>query len=208
MLEASVDRIQDNLSIVRENLENLFLRAPVTGQLTSLNAEIGESKRRGERLGQIDILDGFKVRAAVDEFYIARLQEGRYGGFELGDNTYRLVVTKIYPEVRDGRFQIDMEFDGEAPEGIRRGQSVHVRLELGDLAESVLLPRGAFHQTTGGRWVYVVEPNGEFAVKRTIRLGQQNPRVCEVLEGLEPGERVVISSYENYGDVEKLVFKD
>jgi HlyD family secretion protein len=207
MLEASVERIQGNLTIVRRNLENLFLRAPVSGQLTSLNAEIGESKRRGERLGQIDILDGFKVRAAIDEHYISRLEIGLHGSFDLSGQTYSLEVTKIYPEVRDGRFEVDLEFDGESPQSIRRGQSVHVRLELGDLTECVLLPRGAFYQKTGGRWAYVLEETGEIAVKREIRLGQQNPRVFEVLEGLEPGDRVVTSSYDNFGDVDKLVLK-
>ncbi|MEE8576399.1 MAG: HlyD family efflux transporter periplasmic adaptor subunit [candidate division Zixibacteria bacterium] len=207
MLEASVDRIQANLAIVRQNIENLFLRAPVSGQLTSLNAEIGESKRRGERLGQIDILNGFKIRAAIDEHYIARLEVGLKGSFNLSDETYLLSVTKIYPEVRDGRFEVDLKFVSEPPVELRRGQSVHVRLELGDLTESVLLPRGAFYQKTGGRWIYVLDESGDFAVRRDIRLGQQNPNVFEVLEGIEPGEKVVTSSYANFGDVDKLVLK-
>jgi HlyD family secretion protein len=207
MLEASVERIQANLAIVRQNMENLFLRAPVSGQLTSLNADIGESKRRGERLGQIDILDGFKVRAAIDEHYISRLEVGLHGNFKLSEETYSLKVTKIYPEVRNGRFEVDLEFDREAPESMRRGQSVHVRLELGDLTECILLPRGAFYQKTGGRWVYVLDETGDLAIKREIRLGQQNPNVFEVLEGLHPGDRVVTSSYDNFGDVDKLVLK-
>jgi HlyD family secretion protein len=208
MLEASVERIQANLEIVKQNLENLYLRAPVSGQLTSLNAEIGESKSRGERLGQIDILDGFKVRAQIDEHYITRLEIGLDGAFDLSDETYQLGVTKIYPEVRDGRFAVDLEFQGDFPEDIRRGQTVHVRLELGDLTECILLPRGGFYQTTGGRWVYVLDANGEQAVKRDIRLGQQNPRMFEVLDGLRPGERVITSSYDTFGDVDKLVLND
>jgi HlyD family secretion protein len=208
MLEASVDRIQANLEVVRQNVENLYLRAPVTGQLTSLNAEIGESKVRGERLGQIDILDGFKVRAGVDEHYIVRVQQGLSGEFDLAGQTYELVVSKVYPEVRDGRFEVDLEFVGDAPVDIRRGQTVHVRLELSDLTECVLLPRGGFYQSTGGRWAYVLDGSGGFAIKREIRLGQQNPRMFEVLEGLEPGDRVVTSSYDNFGDVDKLVLSD
>jgi len=208
MLEASVDRIQANLDVVRQNLENLYLRAPVTGQLTSLNAEVGESKVRGERLGQIDVLDGFKVRAGVDEYYIVRVERGLSGEFDLAGQTYELVVSKVYPEVRDGRFEVDLEFVGAAPVDIRRGQTVHIRLELSDLAECVLLARGGFYQSTGGRWAYVLDEAGEFAIKRDIRLGQQNPRMFEVLEGLEPGDRVVTSSYDNFGDVDKLVLND
>jgi len=208
MLEASVDRIQANLNVVRQNLENLYLRAPVTGQLTSLNAEVGESKVRGERLGQIDILDGFKVRAGVDEYYIVRVEQGLSGEFDLAGQTYELVVSKVYPEVRDGRFEVDLEFVGAAPVDIRRGQTVHIRLELSDLTECVLLARGGFYQSTGGRWAYVLDEAGEFAIKREIRLGQQNPRMFEVLEGLEPGDRVVTSSYDNFGDVDKLVLND
>jgi HlyD family secretion protein len=208
MREASVERIGGNLEIVRQNLENLFLRAPVTGQLTSPNAEIGESKVRGERLGQIDILDGFKIRADIDEHYITRTQEGLHGEFDLAGESFELIVTKIYPEVRNGRFAVDMEFAGDEPREIRRGQSVHVRLELGDLTECVLLPRGGFYQSTGGRWAYVVDETGEIAARREIRLGQQNPRMFEVLEGLQPGDRVVTSSYDNFGDVDKLVLGD
>ena len=208
MLEASVDRIEANLNIVRQNLENLYVQAPVTGQLTSLNAEIGESKVRGERLGQIDILDGFKVRARIDEHYIARLELGLHGETDLAGETYRMTVRRIFPEVRDNRFDVDLEFEGQAPEGVRRGQSVHIRLELGDLTECTLLPRGGFYQSTGGRWAYVLDPSGEIAVRREIRLGQQNPRMFEVLEGLQPGDRVVTSSYDNFGDVDKLVLND
>jgi HlyD family secretion protein len=207
-LEASVARIQTNLGIVRQNFENLYLRAPVSGQLTSLNAEIGESKSRGERLGQVDILDGFKVRAGVDEHYITRVQIDLKGEFDLAGKTYELGITRVYPEVRDGRFEVDMEFLGEVPQDIRRGQTAHVRLELSDVSECVLLARGGFYQSTGGRWAYVLDESGEYAVKREIRLGQQNPRMFEVLEGLQPGDRVVTSSYDNFGDVDKLVLSD
>ncbi len=207
MLEASVSRIGANLDIVRQNMENLYLRAPVSGRLTSLNAEIGESKSRGQRLGQIDILNGFKVRAAIDEHYIARLDIGLKGECDLAGQTHRLAVTKIYPEVVEGRFEVDLEFESGAPPDIRRGQTVHIRLELGDLAEAVLLTRGGFFQNSGGNWAYVLDESGEFAVKRDIRLGQQNPRVFEVLEGLEPGQRVITSSYDTFGDADKLVMQ-
>jgi len=206
-LEASMKRMQTNLDLVREKLENLVIRAPISGQLTSLNAEIGESKSPGERLGRIDVLEGFKVRAAIDEHYIARIEIGRTGTFDLAGKSYKLIVRKIYPEVREGRFEVDMEFDGAFPQGIRRGQTLHIRLELGELSEAVLLPRGGFYQKTGGQWVYVLDKSGEFATKRPIRLGRQNPRVFEVLEGLEPGERVIISMYDSFGDMDKLILK-
>ncbi|MCK4417206.1 MAG: HlyD family efflux transporter periplasmic adaptor subunit [Candidatus Latescibacteria bacterium] len=206
-LEASVKRMQTNLGLVKQKLENLVIRAPIGGQLTSLYAEIGESKSPGERLGQIDVLEGFKVRAAIDEHYIARIEIGRTGTFDLAGKSYKLMVKKIYPEVREGRFEVDMEFDGASPQGIRRGQTLHIRLELGELSEAVLLSRGGFYQKTGGQWVYVLDPSGAFATKRPIRLGRQNPQVFEVLEGLEPGERVITSTYDSFGDIDKLILK-
>jgi len=208
MLEASVDRLETGLCLVRENLENLWLRAPVSGHLTSLNAEIGESKTQGERLGQIDVLDGFRVRAEVDEYYIARIAVDRVGTFELEDREHRLRVTKIYPEVTDGRFQIDLVFVDESPPDIRRGQTLRVQLQLGDRIECVVLPRGGFYTSTSGRWVYVLDDAGRSATRRDIRLGRQNPRVYEVLDGLAPGERVVISPYDELGDANRLILKN
>lgn len=206
-LDGSVTRLQANLGMTQHNLENLVIKAPVAGQLTSLNAEIGESKSPGQRLGQIDVLNNFKVRAAIDEFYIARINAGQKGDFDLTGTTYRLRITKVYPEVKDGRFEVDMVFDGTTPQGIRRGQTLQVRLELGDLSEALLVPRGGFYQKTGGQWVYVVDKSGSFAVKRNVKLGRQNPQVFEVLEGLEPGEQVITSTYDNFGDIDKLVLK-
>jgi HlyD family secretion protein len=206
-LDGSVTRLQANLEMTKHNLENLVVRAPVAGQLTSLNAEIGESKSPGQRLGQIDVLNNFKVRAAIDDFYIARINAGQKGDFDLTGTTYSLRITKVYPEVKDGRFEVDMVFEGAAPQGIRRGQTLQVRLELGDLSEALLLPRGGFYQKTGGQWVYVVDKSGSFAVKRNVKLGRQNPQVFEVLEGLVPGEQVITSTYDNFGDNEKLVLK-
>ena len=206
-LESSIDRLEMNLEMVKGNIENLTLRAPIGGQLTSLNAEIGQSKSSGQRLGPIDVLDNFKVRAAIDEFYIARINIGQEGEFDLAGNTFRLVIKKVYPEVRDGRFEVDMEFAGKPPQGIRRGQTLQIRLELGDLSEATLLARGGFYQRTGGQWVYVLDPSGENATKRNIKLGRQNPQVFEVIEGLQPGEQVITSSYDNFGDIDKLILK-
>lgn len=206
-LEASLNRMENNLSLVKTKLENLTIKAPVTGQLTSLNAEIGESKSQGERLGQVDVLDGFKVRAGIDEHYLSRINIGLEGQFDFASKTYKLVTQKIYPEIRQGRFDIDLVFEGEEPEGIRRGQTLHIRLALGDLEEAILLARGGFYQKTGGQWVYLVDDGGSFAEKHRIRLGRQNPQMFEVLEGLEPGQKVVTSSYDSFGDNEKLILE-
>ena len=205
---AAVGRMERNLEIIRRRLDNLTVRAPVTGQLTALDAEIGETKGSGARLGQIDILDGFRVRADIDEHYIARVDRGQRGQFDQDGAPFGLVIRKVYPEVREGRFKVDLVFEGEAPAGIRRGQTLHIRLELGDLEAAFQVARGGFYQATGGHWAYVLEPSGDRAVKREIRLGRQNPRVYEVLEGLQPGERVITSGYESFGDdMDILVLK-
>ncbi len=207
-LETGLERMTDNLEVVKSNLDNLVITVPVSGHLTSLNAEIGESKVPGERLGQIDVLDGFKIRVPIDEHYIVRINYGQKGEFTFADQEYHLVISKVYPEVINGRFEVDMEFVGDEPGGIRRGQTLHIKVELGDLAEAVLLDRGGFYQTTGGNWVYILNESGDFATKRRIRLGRQNPNYFEVLEGLEPGERVITSSYDSYGDIDKLIIKE
>lgn len=204
-LEASLVRMETNLEIVKQNMGNLILKAPVSGQLTSRNAEIGESKTKGERLGQIDVLDGFKILIAIDEYYISRISIGQKGTFTFDGKKHELRVGKVYPEVLNGRFEVDMEFVSEEPEGIRRGQSQHIRLELGDPGEGLLLARGGFFQKTGGQWVFLVDESEEYAVKQSIRLGRQNTEVFEVLEGLNPGDKVITSSYELFGEVEKLI---
>lgn len=204
-LEASLVRMETNLEIVKQNMGNLILKAPVSGQLTSRNAEIGESKTKGERLGQIDVLDGFKILIAIDEYYISRISIGQKGTFTFDGKKHELRVGKVYPEVLNGRFEVDMEFVSEEPEGIRRGQSQHIRLELGDPGEGLLLARGGFFQKTGGQWVFLVDESEEYAVKQPIRLGRQNTEVFEVLEGLNPGDKVITSSYELFGEVEKLI---
>jgi HlyD family secretion protein len=206
-LEASVKRMEANLILLKEQLENLTIKAPISGHLTSLVAEVGQSIAQGERLGQIDDVEGFKVRAQIDEHYINRVEVGRIGEFDFAGSTYQLKVQKVFPEVREGRFEVDLGFTGQEAKGIRRGQSIHIRLQLSELSEGILLARGGFYQTTGGNWVYILDNSGDFAVKRQIRLGRQNPQYFEVLEGLEPGEKVITSSYENYGDMERLVLK-
>jgi HlyD family secretion protein len=207
-LEASLKRMQNNLGLIKSKLENLTIRAPISGHLTSLNAEIGESKSRGERLGQVDVLEGFKVRAAVDEYHLSRIQRKLEGEFDFAGSTHKIVVDKIFPEIRDGRFNIDLIFSDSEPEGITRGLTSHIRLELGNLSDAILLPRGGFYQKTGGQWVYVLDEGGDFASKRDIRLGMQNPQMFEVLEGLEPGEKVITSSYESFGDNDILVLTE
>lgn len=206
-LEAGLKRMQDNLEIVKGKQEDLTIKAPISGHLTALNAEIGQSKSPGERLGHIDVLEGFRVRAAIDEHYLARIEIDRTGEFDWAGGSYELIIKKIYPEVREGRFEVDMEFKSKVPEGIRRGLTLHIRLELGDVSEAVLLARGGFYQTTGGNWVYVVDGDEKLATKRKISIGMQNPQFFTVLQGLEPGEKVITSSYESFGNMERLILK-
>ena len=206
-LEDSLDRMQSNLKVLKQKQDNLTIRAPISGQLTSFVAEIGESKSPGQRLGKIDMLEGFKVRAEIDEHYIARIERDRTGEYEFAGQTGKLVVKQIYPEVLNNRFIVDMEFLDKEPEGIRRGLTLHIKLELGDIAEAILLPRGGFEQTTGGNWVYVLDESGDFATKRRIKVNRYNPQNFEVTEGLEPGERVITSSYDSFGNMERLILK-
>jgi HlyD family secretion protein len=206
-LETSVKQMQHNLGLLKQQMENLTVRAQISGQLTSLPLEKGQSISQGFRLGQIDDVNGFKIHAEIDEHYINRIEKGKPGDFDFAGKTYQLKVNKVFPEVKDGKFKVDLEFTGEEPEGIRRGQSAHIDLQLSELSEAILLARGGFYQTTGGNWVYVVDQSGDFATKRVIRLGRQNPKHFEVLSGLEPGEKVITSSYENFGDMQRLVLK-
>jgi HlyD family secretion protein len=182
--------------------------APVDGQLTSLDAEIGESKNKGDRLGQIDVLSGFKVRVDIDEHYISRIFTGLMGDFTFANKTYQLRIKKVFTQVTNGRFQVDMEFVGSVPEGIRRGQTLQIRLALSDETEALLLPKGGFYQQTGGNWIFKVNQSGTTAYKADIQIGRQNPDYYEVLQGLNPGDKVVTSSYENYGNMDELVLKN
>ena len=200
-------RLRQNLGLVQATVNNLTVRAPIDGQLSLLDAEVGESKSPGARLGQVDAAGANKVRAAIDEHYIARVAQGQPATAEVAGRPYELYVRKVYPEVRSGRFEVDLVFRGAEPEGLRRGQSVRLRLQLGDPERALLLPRGAFFQHTGGRWVYVLGPDGREAVPRPVQLGRQNPQFFEVLDGLSPGERVVVSGYETYNDADRLVLE-
>ncbi len=202
-LEGTLDRTRTNLVMMKQNLENLSVKAPVSGLLSRVDVEIGSSITAGQNIGQIDDLNGFKMRVEVDEHYISRIFPGLEGSFEFNGGTTKLVVNKVYPEVRNGRFDVDMVFS-KIPDGIRRGQSVPVRLQLGKPAEATLLATGGFFSDTGGNWVYVLSESGATASKRNISLGRKNPQFFEVLSGLEAGEQVITSSYENFGDKDVL----
>jgi HlyD family secretion protein len=206
-LEESLERMRANLDVVKQKQENLTLKAPISGHLTSLNAEIGQSKAPGERLGRIDETGGFKVRATVDQHFIARVEVGKSGNFEHSGEEYDLTVSKIYPEIMDGKFVVDFDFKNSVPADLRRGLSLYIKLEEGIVSEELLLPRGGFFNRTGGNWIYVVDPSETCAVKRPIRLGMQNPEYFTVVEGLEEGEKVLVNGYENYGEKERLVIK-
>jgi HlyD family secretion protein len=203
----SYGRTQNALGVMRKKVGDLIVRAPVDGQLTSLDAEIGQSKNKGERLGQIDVLSGFKVRVDVDEHYISRIYTGLMGEFTFAGKEYKLEIKKVYTQVNNGRFQVDMEFEGEVPQGIRRGQTLQIRLALSDETTALLLAKGGFYQQTGGNWVFKVSESGNTAYKVDVQLGRQNPDYYEVLQGLKPGDRIVTSSYENYADMQELVLK-
>jgi HlyD family secretion protein len=204
-LDESIRRMNQNINIARSTLNNLYIVAPISGQLSTLKAEVGESKTAGENIGQIDDLNGFKVKANIDEHYISKVYPGLKAEFDFNGKTFPVSVSKVFPEVQNGQFQVDLDFpEGQAPEGIRRGQTLQIRLHLSGGDQALLIPRGGFYQSTGGAWAFVVDKSGKFAEKRNLKLGRQNPQYYEVLEGLKPGEKVVVSSYDGYGDIEKL----
>jgi HlyD family secretion protein len=203
-LRASAASLTGSLDIARANLDALNLRAPVTGQLTSFNIQVGQSMNRGQRLGQIDSAGNNKLVAQVDEFYLGRVAEGQFASVEHGGRSYRLRVAKIYPQVTNGAFEVDLTFVGQEPAELQRGQTMQIRLTLGDPEPALLLPNGAFYNETGGNWVFVVTPDGGQAVKRQVRLGRRNAEFIEVLEGLDPGERVVTSPYTGFAERDRL----
>ena len=207
-VQSSYARTQNALELMRRKVADLVVKAPVDGQLTSLDAEIGQSKNKGERLGQIDVLSGFKVRADIDEHYISRIYNGQTGSFSFNGKSYKLTIKKVYTQVANGRFQVDMQFDEDVPEGIRRGQTLQIRLALSDEKQALMVPKGGFFQQTGGNWIFKVSEDGNTAYKADITLGSQNTEYYEVLSGLEPGDKVITSSYDNYGDVQELVLKN
>jgi HlyD family secretion protein len=198
---------QNALGVMRKKVGDLVVRAPVDGQLTSLDAEVGQNKPKGERLGQIDVLSGYKVRVDVDEHYISRVFIGLTGEATIANKDYKLKINKVFTQVNNGRFQVDMLFMDKVPEGIRRGQTLQIRLALSEEKQALLLAKGGFYQQTGGNWVFKLSGDGKTAYKVDVQLGMQSPDYYEVLSGLQPGYKVVTSSYENYGTMQELVLK-
>lgn len=203
-IAGQMSKLQDNLTLSLNSFENLLVRAPVAGQLTSLPVEIGENKIRGQRLGQIDVIDQYKIVAQVDEYYVTRVAPGQSARFTLAGQQYQASVLKVYPEITEGTFTVDLIFEGGTPDNIRRGQTLQLDLTLGNSVESLLLPLGGFIQDTGGNWVFVVDAEGNYAARRDIVTGRRNNRFVEVREGLSPGERVITSAYSQMGDVERI----
>lgn len=206
-IKANLDNMRKNLALVRQRVENLNVRATVDGQLGLLVPEIGQSIQRGANMGQINVLTSYKISALIDEHYIDRVRTQLTASLERQGTKFNLSVKRVYPEVRNGTFEIDMVFTDSMPDNVRTGQTYYISLELGQPKEAVLVPLGGFFQETGGQWIFVLDPTEEFASKRTISVGRKNPKYYEVLEGLEPGEKVIISGYESFGKNEKLVFK-
>lgn len=204
----NLDNMRRNLALVRQRVENLNVRATVDGQLGLLVPEIGQSISRGANMGQINVLTSYKVTAQIDEHYIDRIRTQLTATLDRQGSLFDLVVKRVYPEVRNGTFEIDMVFTGNMPENIRTGQTYYISLQLGQPKESVLVPLGGFFQETGGQWIFVLDPSEEFAVRRNISIGRKNPKYYEVLDGLQPGEKVIVSGYESFGKNEKLVFKN
>ena len=205
-MEGAIERMEENYQLVQERLENLTMRAPVSGQLSQLNAELGEQKSSGFRFGQIDVMDDYKVEAGIDEYHIRKVIRGQRAITLPMPQEYEMEVRRVYPEVIGGQFTIDLDFV-ELPLDIRRGQTVRFKLEMSEPNDAIIVPLGGFYQTTGGNWIYVVDASGDFAEKRPIRLGRKNLAYYEVLEGLQEGERVVTSSYETFNEADRLVFK-
>jgi HlyD family secretion protein len=204
-IDQSLNRMEQSLTAVQQIMDRLVVKAPISGQLSTIELNPGQSISQGERIGQVDILDDYKVRVGIDEYHLSRIKTGLEGSFNFNGNTHELAITKVYPVVENGQFQVDMEFDGESPTSLTRGQTLRIRLELSEVeTNTLLLDRGGFYQTTGGNWVFRVTEDGKRAVKQQIRLGSQNPDYFEVLEGLEPGDNVITSSYDTFGDNEVL----
>ncbi len=204
-MKDNLRNMEMNLKLVRQREESLHVKAPVDGQLTSLDVEVGQSVPKGGKIGQIDILTSFKVVAQIDEHYIDKVRVGLKALLDRNGKEYKLRIRKILPGVRKGRFEVQMIFDGKTPPNMHTGQTYYIRLQLGNPVKTVLLPRGSFFQTTGGQWIFVVSKDGKSAEKRHIKIGRQNPKYYELLEGLKPGERVVISGYESFGNNNRLI---
>ena len=205
-MRESLDNMRTNMMMIRRRKDNLTIKAPIDGELGLLDVVLGQSVATGSKIGQINNLDSYKIEAQIDEHYIDRITAGLEATFERQSERYQAQIRKVYPEVRDGKFKADFKFVGQQPENIRSGQTYYLNLQLGQPVEAVLIPRGAFYQKTGGKWIYVLSPDGTKAMRRDIRIGRQNPQYYEVIEGLESGERVITSSYDNFGESDVLVF--
>ncbi|MDY0084520.1 MAG: HlyD family efflux transporter periplasmic adaptor subunit [Bacteroidales bacterium] len=206
-IDQSMDRLYNNLELLKASLDNLTVKAPADGQLSSFSIEVGQTANSGEHLGQIDNPDEYKLRANIDERYISRVSIGQEAEFDFGGKTYLLTIQKIYTDVTAGSFQVDLFFENGYPDHIKRGQTLQLRLKFSSQTDALIVRRGGFFQKTGGNWIYVLDASEEFAVKRPIRINRQNILYYEVLEGLEAGEKVIISSYDNFGDKDRVVFK-
>ncbi len=206
-MQESLDNMRLNMQMIRKRKDNLIISAPIDGEIGLLDVVLGESVSSGGKIAQINNLDSYKIEAQIDEHYIDRVSPGLEADFERQDESYRAVIRKVYPEVRDGKFKADFKFIGGQPENIRTGQTYYLNLQLGQSKEAVLVPRGTFYQKTGGRWIYVLTADGSKAYKREIKIGRQNPQYYEVLDGLQPGEQVITSGYDNFGDNECLVIR-
>lgn len=204
-MHESLENMRLNMNMIRRRKENLSVKAPISGELGLLDVELGQSVAAGAKIGQINNLDSYKIEAQIDEHYIDRVAPGLEATFERQSEKYSSVIRKVYPEVRDGKFKADFRFEGQQPENIRTGQTYYLNLQLGQSAEAILIPRGSFYQNTGGKWVYVLNADGTKATKRSVRIGRQNPQYYEVLEGLAPGDKVIISSYDAFGDKDELL---
>ena len=204
-MEESLLSMQRNMELIRQRVDNLKVKAPIDGEVGMLDAVLGQSLQQGANIGQVNDLTTYKVQAQIDEHYIDRITTGLVASFERQDTRYEMQLRKVYPEVRNGQFKADFRFVGDAPENIRSGQTYYLNLQLGEAAEAILIPRGSFYQATGGKWIYVLDATGEKAYRREIRIGRQNPQYYEVVEGLQPGEKVIVSSYDNFGDNEVLI---
>ena len=205
-MEESLDNMLLNMQMIRKRKSNLIVKAPIDGELGLLDVVLGQSIASGTKIGQINSVGTYKVEAQIDEHYIDRVAEGLEATFERQGETFSTIIRKVYPEVREGKFKADFKFAGGQPDNIRSGQTYYLNLQLGQPEEAIIIPRGSFYQNTGGKWIYVVSKEGNKAVRRDIRIGRQNPQYYEVLEGLEPGERVITAGYDNFGDSDVLIF--
>ena len=197
--------MKHSLDLMRQQVADLTVRATIDGQLTSLDAEVGQNKNRGDHLAQIDGFNGLKVQALIDDHYISRVIPGMTAYYPTDNKNYKMVVKKVYVQVTNGQFKVDMMFLGEVPPGLRKGQTLQIRLVFSDEQPAILLPKGGFYQQTGGNWIFKVSDDGKTAFRVDIQLNRQNPDYYEVIKGLKVGDKVITSSYENYGDIQELV---